>query len=180
MKSHENINIEEESKKGDLRWNRTKSFRLGNSVAKGILSCSYTNYTISKAMSSSEDIELRPSFPVPDLENPAKKKLNSSGSYLVIGGCFATAAVLFGGLLSFRRGNSKNSQMFMRARVLTQGATLLAVAGTFWNAANLKGKERERAEAAGEGELGVETLDEEKARTLLEKTGRQRNIRENV
>ncbi|GJQ12252.1 hypothetical protein GpartN1_g4043.t1 [Galdieria partita] len=127
-------------------------------------------------MSSSENTELRPSFPVPDLENPAKKKLNSSGSYLVIGGCLATAAVLFGGLLNFRRGNSRNSQMFMRARVLTQGATLLAVAGTFWSAASLKRREREQAEAAGE-DLGVEMLDEEKARALLEKTGRQRSIR---
>jgi hypothetical protein len=127
-------------------------------------------------MSNSDNTELRPSFPVPRLENPAKKKLNSSGSYLVIGGCLATAAVLFGGLISFRRGNSRNSQMFMRARVLTQGATLVAVAGTFWSAANMKRREREQAEAAGE-ELGVETLDEDKARALLEKTGRQKSMK---
>lgn len=94
----------------------------------------------------------------------------------MIGGCLATAAVLFGGLISFRRGNSRNSQMFMRARVLTQGATLVAVAGTFWSAANMKRREREQAEAAGE-ELGVETLDEDKARALLEKTGRQKSMK---
>eukprot|EP00871_Galdieria_phlegrea_P000285 jgi/Galph1/1257/GphlegSOOS_G6035.1 len=123
-------------------------------------------------MNSTGDPNLQPSFSVPDLENPAKKKLKAPGSYLVIGGCFATAAVLVGGLLNFRRGNSKNSQMFMRARVLTQGATLLVVAGTFWNASHLKKKEREQAENAGE-ELGVTDLDKEKARTLLEKTSRQ-------
>ncbi|EDO42758.1 predicted protein [Nematostella vectensis] len=44
-------------------------------------------------------------------------------------GCFATAGALVYGLLSFKRGNQKVQQQMMRARVLAQGSTLIAVIG---------------------------------------------------
>ena len=42
-------------------------------------------------------------------------------------GTLVTAGVLVGGILSFRRGNKVASQNFMRARVLAQGATCVAL-----------------------------------------------------
>mmetsp|Transcript_18566 Transcript_18566/g.45694 ORF Transcript_18566/g.45694 Transcript_18566/m.45694 type:complete len:134 (+) Transcript_18566:155-556(+) len=39
-------------------------------------------------------------------------------------GALLTAGVLLGGLMQFRRGNTHQSQMFMRYRVLAQGATI--------------------------------------------------------
>lgn len=43
-------------------------------------------------------------------------------------GCAATAAILFGGLVTFYRGQSKLGNVFMQARVVAQGATLAALA----------------------------------------------------
>lgn len=43
---------------------------------------------------------------------------------LVLFGAFGTAAVLVGGLMAFRSGNSRLSQRLMRMRVVAQGATL--------------------------------------------------------
>ena len=45
-------------------------------------------------------------------------------SPLVLVGAATTAAVLFGGLVSFRSGNFNLSQKMMRYRVLAQGATV--------------------------------------------------------
>jgi len=45
-------------------------------------------------------------------------------SPLVLVGAATTAAVLFGGLVSFRSGNFNLSQRMMRYRVLAQGATV--------------------------------------------------------
>ncbi|KAL3700431.1 hypothetical protein R1sor_018453 [Riccia sorocarpa] len=49
-------------------------------------------------------------------------------------GALATAAILCGGLYSFKRGRSQQSQMFMRARVLMQGATVALMVGTVYAA----------------------------------------------
>ncbi|EDV22925.1 uncharacterized protein TRIADDRAFT_17859, partial [Trichoplax adhaerens] len=44
-------------------------------------------------------------------------------------GMLATTVALSYGLVNFRRGDQKMSQMMMRARVGAQGATILAVIG---------------------------------------------------
>jgi len=55
-----------------------------------------------------------------------KRKLNENP--LVPVGCLATAAVLIGGLRSFSKGSdSRTQQRFMRARVVVQGATVIAL-----------------------------------------------------
>lgn len=46
---------------------------------------------------------------------------------LPIIGCVATVGALGYGLFSFLRGNAKMQQSMMRARVLAQGSTVLAV-----------------------------------------------------
>ncbi|XP_024524071.1 HIG1 domain family member 2A, mitochondrial-like [Selaginella moellendorffii] len=51
-------------------------------------------------------------------------------SILVPIGCFATAAILASGLWSFKKGNVKHSQYWMRARVVSQMTTVLLMAGT--------------------------------------------------
>lgn len=45
-------------------------------------------------------------------------------------GAIATAGVLVAGLISFRQGNFNRSQMFMRARVGFQAATVALMVGT--------------------------------------------------
>ncbi|BBN10362.1 hypothetical protein MPTK1_5g02950 [Marchantia polymorpha subsp. ruderalis] len=47
-------------------------------------------------------------------------------------GALATAAVLCGGLYSFKQGKSHRSQLFMRARVVMQGATVALMVGTVY------------------------------------------------
>ncbi|KAM8798815.1 HIG1 domain family member 2A, mitochondrial [Eudromia elegans] len=44
-------------------------------------------------------------------------------------GCLCTAAVLAWGLVSFKRGNVRRSQLLMRARVVAQGFTVAALLG---------------------------------------------------
>ncbi|NWJ01181.1 HIG2A protein, partial [Crypturellus undulatus] len=44
-------------------------------------------------------------------------------------GCLCTAAVLAWGLVSFKRGNVRRSQLLMRARVAAQGFTVAALLG---------------------------------------------------
>ncbi|NWS65490.1 HIG2A protein, partial [Crotophaga sulcirostris] len=44
-------------------------------------------------------------------------------------GCLCTVGVLTYGLISFKRGNTRRSQLMMRARVLAQGFTLAALLG---------------------------------------------------
>jgi hypothetical protein len=48
----------------------------------------------------------------------------------VLVGAGATAAVLAGGFVAFKAGNAKASQAMMRARVLTQGATVALMVAT--------------------------------------------------
>ncbi|KAG0580892.1 hypothetical protein M758_4G210800 [Ceratodon purpureus] len=49
---------------------------------------------------------------------------------LVLCGAIATAGVLLAGLVSFKQGNYNRSQMFMRARVGFQAATVALMVGT--------------------------------------------------
>ncbi|OXB61386.1 UNVERIFIED_CONTAM: hypothetical protein H355_008241 [Colinus virginianus] len=44
-------------------------------------------------------------------------------------GCLCTLGVLTYGLISFKRGNTRHSQLMMRARVVAQGFTLAAMLG---------------------------------------------------
>lgn len=44
-------------------------------------------------------------------------------------GCLCTVSILAYGLLSFRKGNTRRSQLLMRARVLAQGFTFAALLG---------------------------------------------------
>ncbi|XP_014240893.1 HIG1 domain family member 2A, mitochondrial [Cimex lectularius] len=44
-------------------------------------------------------------------------------------GALATAACLFYGVRNFYKGNTKNSQLMMRARVVAQGLTVAALVG---------------------------------------------------
>lgn len=57
-----------------------------------------------------------------------KMKRRAREEPLVPLGCLATAAVLVGGLASFRRAaDAATQQKFMRARVVAQGATVIAM-----------------------------------------------------
>eukprot|EP00300_Choanocystis_sp_HF-7_P001753 c11408_g1_i2.p1 GENE.c11408_g1_i2~~c11408_g1_i2.p1 ORF type:complete len:104 (+),score=18.47 c11408_g1_i2:78-389(+) len=48
-------------------------------------------------------------------------------------GALGTAVILFGGLKQFSSGNAARSQLYMRARVIAQGATVVACfAGAYW------------------------------------------------
>ncbi|KFP28863.1 hypothetical protein N325_09323, partial [Colius striatus] len=44
-------------------------------------------------------------------------------------GCLCTLGVLTYGLVSFKRGNVRRSQLMMRARILAQGFTFAALLG---------------------------------------------------
>jgi hypothetical protein len=55
---------------------------------------------------------------------PTRSLLLGKRSPLVLVGAATTAAVLFGGLVSFRSGNFNLSQKMMRYRVLAQGGTV--------------------------------------------------------
>ncbi|KFV05476.1 hypothetical protein N339_04504, partial [Pterocles gutturalis] len=44
-------------------------------------------------------------------------------------GCLCTVGVLTYGLISFKRGNTRRSQLMMRARILAQGFTFAALLG---------------------------------------------------
>jgi hypothetical protein len=50
----------------------------------------------------------------------------------VLTGAIATAGVLLAGLVSFKQGNFNRSQMFMRARVGFQAATVALMVGTVY------------------------------------------------
>jgi hypothetical protein len=52
--------------------------------------------------------------------------------YGVLTGAIATAGVLLAGLVSFKQGNFNRSQMFMRARVGFQAATVALMVGTVY------------------------------------------------
>jgi len=47
-------------------------------------------------------------------------------------GCLVTALILTFGLLSMKERNHKKAQLFMRARVLSQGFTFSAIVGGMW------------------------------------------------
>eukprot|EP00475_Leptophrys_vorax_P019722 TRINITY_DN27028_c0_g1_i1.p2 TRINITY_DN27028_c0_g1~~TRINITY_DN27028_c0_g1_i1.p2 ORF type:complete len:120 (+),score=13.77 TRINITY_DN27028_c0_g1_i1:236-595(+) len=49
---------------------------------------------------------------------------------MVLVGALVTAGVLVAGLVSFKKGNDRRSQMLMRARVVAQGATVALMIGT--------------------------------------------------
>ncbi|NXP27527.1 HIG2A protein, partial [Scytalopus superciliaris] len=44
-------------------------------------------------------------------------------------GCLCTVGVLTYGLISFQRGNTRRSQLMMRARIVAQGFTFAALLG---------------------------------------------------
>ncbi|KFV03915.1 hypothetical protein N340_04444, partial [Tauraco erythrolophus] len=44
-------------------------------------------------------------------------------------GCLCTVGVLTYGLISFKKGNTRRSQLMMRARILAQGFTFAALLG---------------------------------------------------
>ncbi|XP_053935692.1 HIG1 domain family member 2A, mitochondrial [Cuculus canorus] len=44
-------------------------------------------------------------------------------------GCLCTVSILIYGLISFKRGNTRHSQLMMRARILAQGCTFAALLG---------------------------------------------------
>ncbi|NXL86160.1 HIG2A protein, partial [Alectura lathami] len=44
-------------------------------------------------------------------------------------GCLCTLCILTYGLISFQRGNTRRSQLMMRARVVAQGFTFAALLG---------------------------------------------------
>uniref|UniRef100_A0A663MNR6 HIG1 domain-containing protein n=1 Tax=Athene cunicularia TaxID=194338 RepID=A0A663MNR6_ATHCN len=44
-------------------------------------------------------------------------------------GCLCTVGVLTYGLISFQRGNTRHSQLMMRARIMAQGFTIVALLG---------------------------------------------------
>ncbi|NWR82594.1 HIG2A protein, partial [Furnarius figulus] len=48
---------------------------------------------------------------------------------LVPFGCLCTVGVLTYGLISFKKGNTRRSQLMMRARILAQGFTFAALLG---------------------------------------------------
>ncbi|TRZ22267.1 hypothetical protein HGM15179_004837 [Zosterops borbonicus] len=48
---------------------------------------------------------------------------------LVPFGCLCTVGILAYGILCFKKGNTRRSQLMMRARVLAQGFTIAAVVG---------------------------------------------------
>ncbi|KAK1440839.1 hypothetical protein QVD17_06671 [Tagetes erecta] len=58
---------------------------------------------------------------------PEKKLVRNP---FVLIGALVTAGVLTAGLISFKRGNSELGQTLMRARVVTQGATVALMLGT--------------------------------------------------
>ncbi|KAK9803330.1 hypothetical protein WJX73_003908 [Symbiochloris irregularis] len=64
--------------------------------------------------------------PEEDMFAPQSKKRNP----LVMVGAIATAGVLLGGLVAFKKGNTGLSQQMMRTRVAFQGATLALMAGS--------------------------------------------------
>lgn len=61
-----------------------------------------------------------------DIFAPQSKRRNP----LVMVGAIATAGVLLGGLVAFKKGNTQVSQQMMRTRVAFQGATLALMAGS--------------------------------------------------
>ncbi|KFP70242.1 hypothetical protein N310_03625, partial [Acanthisitta chloris] len=44
-------------------------------------------------------------------------------------GCLCTIGILTYGLISFKRGNTRRSQLMMRARIAAQGLTFMALLG---------------------------------------------------
>ncbi|KAH7674498.1 Hypoxia induced protein domain-containing protein [Dioscorea alata] len=65
----------------------------------------------------------------PQLEDLFKQKKPARNPLVPIG-AFITAGVLTAGLISFRQGKSQLGQKLMRARVVTQGATVSLMFGS--------------------------------------------------
>ncbi|TMW56690.1 hypothetical protein Poli38472_006700 [Pythium oligandrum] len=64
---------------------------------------------------------------------------------LVPFGCAVTAAVLLGGLVTFQRGHSRLGNLFMQARVVAQGGTVVAIAGGAYLAATEKKEDKKKS-----------------------------------
>lgn len=60
---------------------------------------------------------------------PCPAPLSRSSVLLFCTGCLCTVGILTYGLISFKRGNTRQSQLMMRARILAQGFTFAALLG---------------------------------------------------
>ncbi|NWX23400.1 HIG2A protein, partial [Aegotheles bennettii] len=65
--------------------------------------------------------------PLPGSAEPSLRSLSSLSS--LSAGCLCTLGILTYGLISFKRGNTRHSQLMMRARILAQGFTFAALLG---------------------------------------------------
>uniref|UniRef100_A0A8C4XFS8 HIG1 hypoxia inducible domain family, member 2A n=1 Tax=Erpetoichthys calabaricus TaxID=27687 RepID=A0A8C4XFS8_ERPCA len=65
----------------------------------------------------------------PNIEGftPHKRQKKIRFSVLVLLGCLATAAALSYGLIAFKRGKTRQSQLLMRTRIAAQGFTVVAI-----------------------------------------------------
>ncbi|KAK1271261.1 RING-H2 finger protein ATL48 [Acorus gramineus] len=76
--------------------------------------------------------------------NPKKPVKNP----LVPIGALLTAGVLTAGIISFKQGNSQLGQKLMRARVVTQGATVALMVGTaYYYGDNITGTRKRNADS---------------------------------
>uniref|UniRef100_A0A8C0HLG6 HIG1 domain-containing protein n=1 Tax=Buteo japonicus TaxID=224669 RepID=A0A8C0HLG6_9AVES len=60
---------------------------------------------------------------------PCPAPLSRPSVLLFSAGCLCTVGILTYGLISFKRGNTRQSQLMMRARILAQGFTFAALLG---------------------------------------------------
>lgn len=60
---------------------------------------------------------------------PCPAPLSRPSVLLFCTGCLCTVGILTYGLISFKRGNTRQSQLMMRARILAQGFTFAALLG---------------------------------------------------
>mmetsp|Transcript_3758 Transcript_3758/g.5833 ORF Transcript_3758/g.5833 Transcript_3758/m.5833 type:complete len:97 (+) Transcript_3758:130-420(+) len=86
-------------------------------------------------------------FEMKDQSASAKLKRLCTEQPFVPIGCLATVGFLVNGLNQMRKGNSRNSQLMMRGRVLAQGFTVLCI--YFGVAAANKAKEPKSIEDLG-------------------------------
>nr|XP_033783460.1 HIG1 domain family member 2A, mitochondrial [Geotrypetes seraphini] len=84
---------------------------------------------------TSGDAVMDPSGP-PDIEGFSPQQPETFGGKLtrkwaenpfVPVGCLATAGILTYGLIAFKKGKTRQSQLLMRARILAQGFTIAAI-----------------------------------------------------
>ncbi|NXA67389.1 HIG2A protein, partial [Mohoua ochrocephala] len=73
------------------------------------------------------DLDSLPTFPEEGFGEKFMRKTRENP--LVPLGCLCTVGVLAYGLISFKKGNTRRSQLMMRARILAQGFTFAAMLG---------------------------------------------------